>query len=73
MRLSYHARAFIVECPVGDQILHSHRVVTRAQTVFLIQLMGFHDLVHIQFNPSPGVEGTCTMPPLISNGCLVRR
>ncbi len=51
MRLSYHARAFIVECPVRDQILHRHGVVTGAQTVFLIQLMGFHNLVHIQLNP----------------------
>lgn len=53
MRLSYHARAFIVECPVRDQILHRHRIVACPQTVFLIQLMGLHDLIHIQLNPQP--------------------
>ena len=49
MRLSYHARTFIVECPLWDQVLHRQRVITRPQAVFLVQLMRFHDLVHIQF------------------------
>ena len=73
MRLSYHARTFIVECPVRDQILHGYRIVARAQTVFQVQFVGFHHLSISSSTPRPGVVGTCTMPPLISNGCLVSR
>ncbi len=35
--------------------------------------MRFHHLIHIELNAQPGLVGTCTMPPLISNGSLVRR
>ncbi len=73
MSLSYHARTFIVESPLWDQVLHRQRVITRAQAVFLVKLMRFHDWSISSSTPSPGVAGTCTMPPLISNGCLVRR
>ncbi len=31
MSLSYHARTFIVESPLWDQVLHRQRVITRAQ------------------------------------------
>lgn len=50
MRLSYHARAFIVEFPVRYQILHGHRIVAGPQAMFLIQFVGFHHLIHIQLN-----------------------
>ena len=50
MRLSYHARAFIVEFPVRYQILHGHRIIACPKTMFLIQLVGFHHLIHIQLN-----------------------
>ena len=53
MSLSYHARTFIVESPLWDQVLHRQRVITRAQAVFLVKLMRFHDLVHIQLNAQP--------------------
>ncbi len=62
MRLSYHARTFIVECPLWDQILHRHRVIARTQPMFLVQLVGFHHLIHIQPTPRPGVTGPAPSP-----------
>ena len=48
-------------------------VITRARPMFLVKLMRFHDWVHIQLNAARRSWNFCTMPPLISNGCLVRR
>lgn len=73
MRLSYHARTFIVECPLWDQILHRHRVIARTQPMFLVQLMGFHHLIHIQFHAQTRCGRDLHHPPLISNGAFVRR
>ena len=48
--LAHHARTLVIKRPVRDQILHAHRVIARAQAVFLVQLMSFHYPIHIELH-----------------------
>ena len=54
MRLSYHARTFIVECPLWDQVLHRQRVITRPpQAVFLVSSCAFMTWSISALRPDP--------------------
>src|SRR5439155_21349663 len=52
-RSALEARAFRVKFPVGNEILHCHRIVAGTQAVLLVELMRLCYLGHIELDTEP--------------------
>src|SRR5690349_20409403 len=48
-------RALRVELPPGNQVLHGHRVVARAQAVLLVQLVRLLHFGHVELDAQAGL------------------